>query len=113
MQPEGLKVVFTGPAYGPNGEQILRNDLAAACKAAGMIVQSAVAYDTQLLVCSRTNTVKAAKAANRGIQMMTYPIFLVFFSLSPKASKAAIPDRYVDTHKSGPHPSLLGVGAEL
>ena len=113
METHGLKIVFTGPAYDAVGRPILRADLAHAVKQLGMIPQANFAADTQLLVASRDDTGKAAKASARGIKILTYPAFLDQFQVPVEAGKGGPRNTYVDTHtSSGPHPGLLG-GNEL
>ena len=71
------KVVFTGPAVDSQGRSITRANLVKACEGTGtIIVQSSVRGDTDLLVASRTDTVKAKKAAASGLPVLTYPEFL-------------------------------------
>lgn len=70
-----LNVVFTGPAVNGAGSLILRDNLIKACSAK-MVVQKSVTGETNLLVASRTDTVKAKKAAARGVDVMGYPEFL-------------------------------------
>lgn len=69
-----LNVVFTGPAVDSAGSLILRDNLIKACKRK-MIVEKSVTQQTNLLVASRTDTVKAKKAAARGVDVMGYPEF--------------------------------------
>lgn len=70
-------IVFTGPAFDLNGQAILRANLVAACQMTGRFnVQSAVTSATDLLIASRTGTAKAKKAAQRGVEVMTYPEFI-------------------------------------
>lgn len=70
-------VVFTGPAFDNHGRAVLRANLIAASEASGRFrVQSAVTAATQILVASRTDTVKAKKAAALGVEVMTYPEFI-------------------------------------
>ena len=113
MTSHGLRVVFTGPAYGLSGEPILRADLKAAAQALGMVVQDNFSVGTDLLVASRSDTVKAAKAASRGIKVMSYPTFLSSFKVVVQPGKSSLRCPYADTHTyGGPHPSLIG-GPEL
>ena len=116
MSSQGLRVCFTGPAYGLAGEPILRQDLKLAAQALGMVVQDNFSIGTDLLVASRSDTAKAAKAASRGIPVMGYQTFLSSFQVATKPQTGAPRCPYVDTHQLpqpvGPHPSLLG-GPEL
>lgn len=75
-----LNVVFTGPAFDKNGNSVLRADLAYACTLKGGIaVQNAVKPDTNVLIASRKDTVKAKAADQRGVAVFTYPEFISRF----------------------------------
>ncbi len=77
MTGEALNVVFTGPAILEDGRLIPRSNLVAACKQFGAIqVQPRVRGDTDLLVASRTDTVKAKSAAASGIMVLSYQTFV-------------------------------------
>jgi hypothetical protein len=69
-------VVFTGEAYDVHGKAVLRGDLKKLAEANGLVVQSSVQTRTQMVVASRTDTVKAKKAKERGLLVQTYPEFL-------------------------------------
>ncbi len=72
-----LNVVFTGPATDVLGQAIIRASLVAACHMTGKLaVQDAVKANTNLLVASRADTVKAKLASARGVKVLTYPEFL-------------------------------------
>lgn len=71
-----MKVVFTGAAMNPDGSNVVRAALQSACAELGMVMQKSVQKDTELLVASRTDTVKAMAAEQRGIKVMSYPDFI-------------------------------------
>ncbi|MBY0560042.1 hypothetical protein [Hyphomicrobium sp.] len=71
-----MRIVFTGPAIDGNGNTILRANLAAACLKADLSIQPAVRQDTEILVASRTDTVKAKAAAARGLEVIGYPEYI-------------------------------------
>lgn len=108
--PVGLKVVFTGAAFGPDGQAILRSDLKAACISLGMVVYDNYTRGVDLLVASRKDTTKAQKAALHGVTVTTYPSFITEFNVVIQASTKAPRCPYVDTHTTPgqPHPSLFG-----
>jgi hypothetical protein len=91
-------VCFTGPAIDRAGDPILRDVLTRTVARMGMTVHTTMTSATQLLVASRTDTVKAQKAASRGIPVLTYPTFLEQFQVAPGPGKAGIRDSRVDTH---------------
>jgi len=97
-----LSVCFTGPAHNAAGMAILRADLIVAAQNCGYQVQSQMSATTQLLVASRDDTVKAAKAAERGIEVITYPEFLgrmamlTLTSSIPATESKHEPDVWVD-----------------
>jgi Fe-S oxidoreductase len=70
------KVVFTGPAYDAADNPILRADLKKVAQKAGYTVLDHFCCGTQLLVASRLDTVKARKAAEQNIEVISYPEFL-------------------------------------
>lgn len=75
-----MNVVFTGPAVTGEGAMITRANLAKACMQKGnLTVQPSVRADTDVLVASRTDTLKAKKAQERGITVLTYPEFINHF----------------------------------
>ena len=95
-----MKVVFTGPAFDALGNSIVRSDLTYACIAKGGItVQPRVDAFTDLLVASRIDTVKAGKAANRGIAIMTYPEFIHTFLKDAAIPANGAANRYVDAFR--------------
>ena len=90
-----IRVVFTGPAFDSAGHSILRNDLAAACLGIAT-VQSAVNADTDYLVASRKDTVKAKRAMERGLEVLTYPEFIARFLSGVTIVKGSKPNKYTD-----------------
>ena len=69
-----MNVVFTGPAFDSEGKSVLRADLTYACIVKGnLTVQDGIQADTNALVASRTDTVKAMNAAKRGIAVLDLP----------------------------------------
>jgi len=91
-----MNIVFTGPASDVAGFSVVRSDLIAACAASGHAVQRAVKPDTDLLVASRTDTVKAKAALLRGVEVMTYPTFLAKVLGSVAIPRGSRPDKYTD-----------------
>ena len=92
-----MKVVFTGPAYDSDGKSVLRADLTYACIVKGnLTVQPAVQGDTNALVASRTDTVKALNAAKRGIAVFTYPEFIHKFLRGVDLKTGGKPNKYTD-----------------
>ena len=92
-----LNIVFTGPAYDSTGKSILRADLGAACLVKGNLkLQSSVRGDTNILVASRTDTVKAQKAKDRGVAVFSYPEFIGKFLRGVDLVTGAKPDKYTD-----------------
>ncbi len=90
-------VVFTGPAFDNAGHAVVRADLIAACKATGKLaVQSSVRPDTNPIVASRTDTVKAKAAAARGLTVLTYPQFIRSFLSNVDLKLGAKPNRFTD-----------------
>lgn len=90
-------VVFTGPAKF-NGEVVLRADLTAAAVKAGYTVRDKVDGTVQLLVASRTDTVKAAHAKKMGVQVIDYQLFGVMLQQagSPILKSGMPPNKYTD-----------------
>lgn len=74
-----MRVVFTGPAMDGNGNSIVRSNLIAACATIGIAVDKAVGPLTDVLVASRTDTVKAKAAAKSGVTVIGYPEFVKRF----------------------------------
>src|SRR5271157_5732304 len=92
-----MNLVFTGPAFDNGGHGVVRADLIAACKATGKFnVQSFVRADTDLLVASRTDTVKAKNAKERGLEVLSYPQFIRSFLSTVELKRGAKPDKYTD-----------------
>ena len=93
-----MNVVFTGPAIDGNGNSIIRSDLSYACIVKGNIaVQSSVRGDTDCLVASRKDTVKAKNASMRGIAVFTYPAFIARFLKGVDIKTGGKPNKYVDS----------------
>jgi hypothetical protein len=113
MTQTTIKVVFTGPAKDGQGHDILRATLVEIAQRRGYQVQASMSKDTQALVASRTDTVKAQKAAQRGLPVWTYPQFLAFLNdhdpVRPQELQSqAKPHPYVDgTPKFGHTLALL------
>ena len=92
-----MNVVFTGPAIDGNGHSIVRAQLTMACQAKGNLrVQASVRPDTDVLVASRTDTVKAKTAAARGVAVFTYPEFINRFLTKVEIVTGGKPSKYVD-----------------
>jgi D-hexose-6-phosphate mutarotase len=92
-------VVLTGPAHDAMGQPILRADLIEAAQAAGHVVFASMQHGVELLVASRTDTVKALKAAQGGIPVVDYPTFLAGLAKPPTAGKSRYkPDIWADPH---------------
>lgn len=72
----GLNVVFTGPAQDEAGNSVLRDDLKKLALEKGYVIQGSVQRTTQILVASRTDTVKARAALAKGLLVVTYPQFI-------------------------------------
>ena len=89
-------IVFTGPAFDGNGSSILRDHLVNACMKMGFLVQSAVKADTDAVIASRTDTVKAARAAARGLTVLTYPQFIARHLTDVEIAKGGKPNKYTD-----------------
>lgn len=90
-----IRVVFTGPAFDSAGHSILRFDLLTACTGIAN-VQGSVQADTDYVVASRTDTVKAKKAAARGIKVLTYPEFIARFLSGVTIPTGGKPCKYTD-----------------
>lgn len=72
-----VAVVFTGPAVDNAGRSITRAALTNACMKVGAFeVHPAIRANTELLVASRKDTVKARRAEERGLPVLTYPEFI-------------------------------------
>ena len=85
-----MNVVFTGPAFDSEGKSVLRADLSYACIVKGnLTVQDGIQADTNALVASRTDTVKAMNAAKRGIAVLTYPEFIPTSCAAWRSRRAA------------------------
>ena len=92
-----MKVVFTGPAINGNGHSVLRATLAYACLQKGNLrVQNSVQRDTDILVASRKDTVKAKKASDAGLAVFTYPEFIARFLKGIDTPTGGKPAKYVD-----------------
>lgn len=90
-------VVFTGPAKF-NGEPVVRSDLTSAAVKAGYVVRDKVDAQTNLLVASRTDTVKAKAAEAMGITVIDYQMFGVILQQAgqPILKSGEKPNPYVD-----------------
>ena len=96
-----MNVAFTGPAFDTDGASIVRADLAYACiQRGGIVVQPRVDAATNLLVASRIDTVKASKAADKGITIMTYPEFIATFLPGVAIPRNGTANRYVDAFRA-------------
>ena len=73
-----MNVVFTGTAVDEAGVHVLRDDLQKMAARQGYYMQKAVNAGTDLLVASRTDTVKAKRAKSLGVSVVTYPEFFEF-----------------------------------
>ena len=71
-----MNIVFTGPGTGLDGAPVTRAALKTAAEAKGHTVRASLTLDTEMLVASRTDTVKACKAAQRGVLVVDYPTFV-------------------------------------
>lgn len=92
-----MNVVFTGPAIDGSGCSIVRADLVGACSEEGNLhVQSTVRVDTDILVASRADTVKAKSAHARGLAVFTYPEFISRFLADVDVKAAGKPNKYID-----------------
>jgi hypothetical protein len=99
------RVVFTGPATDKQGRPIVRKDLIQAASEAGLEVSNKIDAGVELLVASRTDTVKAKSAAASGIAVVDYAAFvsmLEALGVEIKHSGAA-PDKYVDAETKPSH----------
>jgi hypothetical protein len=91
-----MNVVFTGPAFDNAGNSIVRDNLIAACAKQGFCVQSAIKASTQLVVASRTDTIKAMGAAARGMAVLSYPSFIAHYLDGVEIAKGGEPNHYTD-----------------
>lgn len=94
-----LNVVFTGPAVMNDGKIVTRRELTQACVACGITIQSSVRKDTNFLVASREDTVKAQNAAMRGLAVMPYESFIASFLSGVELTGAGKPDPFTDVVK--------------
>jgi NAD-dependent DNA ligase len=76
MQLTPKFVVFTGPASTRHGKPVLRADLKAFAEKHGYVVQGAVNARTMMLVASRADTVKARRAFDKGIEVVSFGQFI-------------------------------------
>lgn len=102
-----LKVVFTGPAVDRNGKSVVRADLVEACIKLGIIVQTRVGADTNLLVASRTDTVKARAAVS--IPTVDYPTFITWIFGGSIDATGRDADPFVDSKPVSKKPLDLKV----
>ena len=92
-----MNIVFTGPAIDGNGNSILRASLSYACIQKGnLMIQSSIRKDTDILVASRVDTVKAAKASQAGIAVFSYPEFINRFLRGVTIATSGVANKYVD-----------------
>jgi hypothetical protein len=71
--------------------------LISACAEKGKLhVQSSVRGDTDVLVASLTDTVKAKAAHARGVAVLTYPEFISRFMRNVELKRGSKPNHYVD-----------------
>ena len=92
-----LNIVFTGPAVDNSGNSVVRANLIAACAKKGNInVQPAVRQGVNMLVASRTDTMKAKAAAARGLAVFTYPEFIAKFLAGVEIATGGIPNKFTD-----------------
>jgi NAD-dependent DNA ligase len=101
-----MNIVFTGPGSGLHGEPITRAELKAAAEAKGHTVKASVTLDTEMLVASRTDTVKAQKAAARGIVVVDYRTFVAECLDGEVERTNAQPDLFIDSLQPALHPAL-------
>ena len=72
-----MNIGFTGPAFDNAGMSVIRADLIAACYKTGKFtIQTGVKCNTQMVVASRTDTVKAKSAQRLGPGGHGVPAFL-------------------------------------
>jgi hypothetical protein len=92
-----LKVCFTGPGYTADGQAVVRSALSQACINAGVaMIRPKVEVDTDILVASRTDTVKAKNAALIGVTVMTYPEFISQFLADVALETNGVANKWVD-----------------
>ncbi|MCO5157911.1 MAG: hypothetical protein M9945_14375 [Aquamicrobium sp.] len=108
-----INVVFTGPAVTSGGKIITRKELTQACTAAGLTVQSTVRRDTDFLVSSRTDTVKARNAKLRGLTVMPYESFINGFLDGVELSGAGTFDPFTDVVAKKRRPPAFSDGEQL
>ena len=94
-------IVFTGPGIGLHGEPITRAELKAEAEAKGHTVKACLTLDTELLVASRTDTVKARRAAERGILVIDYKAFVAECLDGRVPRTGAQPDLFIDSPTPG------------
>lgn len=70
--------------------------MAACTQVNGISVQSAIKPDTDMLVASRKDTVKAKRAAESGLPVLTYPEFITRFLVDVDVEVGGVPNRYTD-----------------
>jgi hypothetical protein len=107
-------VVFTGPAFDGNGNSIIRADLTHACMKKGNLrVQNRVLGDTDILVASRGDTVKAKGASQRGIAVFTYAEFISRFLQGVELTTGGKANSFVDSVKTAKSYPQFVSGAAL
>lgn len=92
-----MNIVFTGPAIDNSGKLILRANLTQACIQKGnLVIQPAIGPDTDLLVASRSDTVKAKRAAALGIAVFSYPEFITRFLKGVEIPTGGLASKFTD-----------------
>ena len=98
-----MNIVFTGPGSGLHHESITRAELKAAAEARGHTVRQSVTLDTEMLVASRTDTIKAQKAMARGITVVDYQTFVAECLDGIVPRTGAQPGLFIDSLPRGSH----------
>lgn len=89
-------VCFTGPAFDALGQSVLRADLIKSAQELGFVIHPAVRPTTQMLIASRVDTVKAKKAKAQGVEVLSYPHFIMVYLHGSVAKSDGQPAPYVD-----------------
>jgi len=108
-----MNIVLTGPAFNSAGQSIVRANLITACKASGHSIQGAIKADTDLLVASRADTVKAKRASGHAIKVMTYPTFIAQYLSGVDIPTEQRPSKYVDFPECSLPTPAMTVGFEV
>jgi NAD-dependent DNA ligase len=69
-----MYIVVTGRAYS-NGRFIERDHLTQMCNIRGIVIESKISRNTQFLVASRKDTMKAQEARYENVPVLTYDQF--------------------------------------